>query len=158
MLADAVETGHYSGGLFSRFGLSSSERGRPPALYKTAFETSEAAGIFNSLAYYGEDGPAEYVASAISDLHFRRVDYGIRAVDDPALIKASAEGNVLLAVYSISNVRLKSVKQIEDVPIKESLLSCIPFPIGSDNPAYFNAYILENYCAIQEAFILAVDN
>lgn len=35
--------------------------------------------------YYGEESRAEYAASAISDLHVRRVDHGIRAVDDSAL-------------------------------------------------------------------------
>ena len=37
------------------------------------------------------------------------------------------------------------------------LANRVRFSINSDDPSYFGAYILANYCAVQEAFDLTVD-
>jgi adenosine deaminase len=43
------------------------------------------------------------------------------------------------------------------VPIKTFLDAGVKFSINSDDPAYFGGYILNNYCAVQEAFNLSME-
>lgn len=57
----------------------------------------------------------------------------------------------------ISNVTLRAVTSIADLPIREYLDNGVKFSINSDDPAYFGGnYIQENYCAVQQAFGLSV--
>lgn len=45
---------------------------------------------------------------------------------------------------------------MEELPIRKFLDAGVRFSINSDDPAYFGGYILDNYCAVQEAFGLTV--
>jgi adenosine deaminase len=42
------------------------------------------------------------------------------------------------------------------LPIRKFLDEGVRFSINSDDPAYFGGYILDNYCAVQEAFELSL--
>jgi len=46
---------------------------------------------------------------------------------------------------------------VREVPIRLFLERGVRFSINSDDPAYFGGYIQENYCAVQEAHGLGVD-
>ena len=46
---------------------------------------------------------------------------------------------------------------MKDMPIREFLDAGVRFSINSDDPAYFGGYILNNYCAVQDAFQLSVE-
>jgi adenosine deaminase len=48
------------------------------------------------------------------------------------------------------------VTSVEQVPIRKFLEAGVKFSINSDDPAYFGGYILDNYCAVQEAHGLSV--
>jgi adenosine deaminase len=56
----------------------------------------------------------------------------------------------------LSNVRLRCVNKVEELPVRRFLEEGVRFSINSDDPAYFGGYILDNYCAVQEAFGLSV--
>lgn len=85
-----------------------------------------------------------------------RIDHGIHLVDDLELMQELAERKLLLTVCPLSNVRLRAVKEIRAVPIRTFLDKGVSFSINSDDPAYFGGYILDNYCAVQEAFTLTI--
>jgi adenosine deaminase len=67
-----------------------------------------------------------------------------------------AREGVLFTLCPLGNVFLKAVPSIADVPVRTFLDRGIKFSIGSDDPAYFGGYVLNNYCAIQEAFALTM--
>jgi adenosine deaminase len=56
----------------------------------------------------------------------------------------------------LSNVRLRCVSKVADLPVRKFLDEGVRFSINSDDPAYFGGYILDNYCAVQEAFGLTL--
>lgn len=57
----------------------------------------------------------------------------------------------------MSNVLLRCVPQVAEVPIRKFIDAGVKFSINSDDPAYFgNNYILDNYVAVQDAFNLTV--
>ncbi|TFA98344.1 Adenine deaminase [Trichoderma ghanense] len=158
MLTELLETGHFFDGTLVGFGMSSTELEMHPSLYKEVYEAARAAGVANLTAHYGEEGPSDYVKDALTLLSVSRIDHGRRSAEDEELIAQLAETGTMLTLCPISNVVLKGVGSMRELPIRRFLDANVKFSINSDDPAYFGGYILENYCAVQEAFGLSVDD
>ena len=137
-------------------GLDSSEKGFPPGQWKGIYQEAKKNGIRRT-AHAGEEGPVEYIAEAMRECDVQRVDHGIKLADDESLMKEFVERRLLLTVCPLSNLKLQCVKSITELPIRKFLDAGVQFSINSDDPAYFTGYIQDNYCAIQEAFELNVD-
>ena len=145
----------FENGTLQGIGLDSSEAAFPPQLFESVYAAAESKNI-NRTAHAGEEGPAEFIGSALSTLHVSRIDHGIRLPSSPELLACVAERQTMLTVCPLSNVRLRCVDNIGDLPIRTFLDRGVKFSINSDDPAYFGGYILENYCAVQEAFDLTL--
>ncbi|KEF57123.1 adenosine deaminase [Exophiala aquamarina CBS 119918] len=141
-------------GVIRGLGLSSTELGNMPFLYKETFGDAEKRG-FKLTAHAGEEGGVDYMASALHDLHITRVDHGIKLPDDPAVMVEFAQKDILVTMCPLSNVELRCVKSVAELPIKVYLQNGVKFSINSDDPAYFGGYILDNFCAVQNAFALS---
>lgn len=137
-------------------GLSSTEKGNPPHLYKESYEDAKKHGL-RLTAHAGEEADVSYMKSAVDDLGCTRIDHGIKLRDDPELLKRFAREKILISMCPMSNVELRVVKSIPELPVREYLNAKVPFSINSDDPAYFGGYIQENYCGVQEAFNLTVE-
>lgn len=143
-----LETGRLAG-----LGLDSSEKGFPPGAWKEIYGTAKTKGIRRT-AHAGEEGPVEYIREALNELDVERIDHGIRLAEDTDFMREVAEKKILLTMCPLSNVRLRCVKDVKELPIRTFLDNGVLFSINSDDPAYFGGYILDNYCAVQEAFDL----
>lgn len=141
-------------GTIKGLGLSSTELGNPPHLYKEIYADAHSHN-FNLTAHAGEEADVSYMAGAVSDLHVTRVDHGIKLPDDPAVMSLFAEKNIMVTMCPLSNVELRCVKHVSELPIRTYLENGVKFSINSDDPAYFGGYILDNYCAVQDAFGLS---
>lgn len=142
-------------GSLAGIGLDSSEKDFPPELFRTVYASAKEAGIRRT-AHAGEEGPASYVRGAISSLDIQRIDHGIRLAEDVALMADVARKKMLVTMCPLSNVRLRCVKSVDELPIRKFLDAGVRFSINSDDPAYFGGYILDNYCSVQEAFGLTI--
>ncbi len=132
-------------------GLDSAERDHPPGVFAEVFARARAAG-FRAVAHAGEEGPAAYVRDALDCLKVERIDHGIRALDDDALVRRLAAEGIPLTVCPLSNVRLRVVADITAHPLPRLLAAGLMVTINSDDPAYFGGYINANYVAAAEAF------
>ncbi|KAH8677358.1 adenosine deaminase [Xylariales sp. PMI_506] len=137
------------------FGLDSSEIGFPAELFTEEFAEAKKRGLRRT-AHAGEEGDVSYIRGALDALDVERIDHGIRIVEDEALMERAAREGILFTLCPLSNVFLKAVPSVADVPIRTFLDCGIRFSLGSDDPAYFGGYVLNNYCAVQEAFALTV--
>jgi adenosine deaminase len=151
--ADAL--GHFSNGTVVGIGLDSSEAGFPPELFRDIYATAATKNIRRT-AHAGEEGDASYISRSIDLCGVQRIDHGIRLADNPLLMKRVAEEKILVTMCPISNVKLRCVNELKDLPIRTFLDNGVRFSINSDDPAYFGGYIQDNYCAVQEAFGLSV--
>ncbi|MCJ1277074.1 adenine deaminase [Puttea exsequens] len=140
-------------GRLAGIGLDSSEKGNPPVRWKPVFDMAKSQNIKRT-AHAGEEGPVEYIREAFRELDIERVDHGIRLTDDEALMQEVADRKYLVTLCPLSNVQLRCVKGIEELPIRTFLEHGVNFSLNSDDPAYFGGYILDNYCAVQEVFDL----
>ena len=125
-------------------GLDSSERDFPPADFKRLYDAARAKGL-RLVAHAGEEGPAAFVRDALDVLKVERIDHGIRAIDDPALVARLAKDGTTLTVCPLSNVRLCTVKSLAEHPLRHLIEAGVKVTINSDDPAYFGGYLQENY-------------
>ena len=106
------------------------------------------------MAHAGEEGPAAYVSDALDVLRVARIDHGVHAIDDAALVARLARERIALTMCPLSNLRLGVVSSLADHPLKRLLDAGVPVTVNSDDPAYFGGYLVDNYLAIAEALHL----
>ncbi len=141
-------------GKFIGVGLDSSERGNPPAKFQRVFERARGEG-FHLVAHAGEEGPADYVRSAIDDLHVQRIDHGNNCLDDPGLVERLVAAHIPLTMCPLSNLRLRVIDRMTDHPLRRMMDLGLFVTVNSDDPAYFGGYVNENYAAVQDALDLS---
>ena len=143
--------------LIAGVGLDSAEQGYPPRLFERVFRSAREAG-FATVAHAGEEGPAKYVEEAVELLRVTRVDHGVHAVDDPALVKRLVRDRVPLTMCPLSNRELNVTPDLSTHPLKRLLDAGVRVTVNSDDPAYFGGYLAANYEAIQSALDLSRDD
>jgi len=134
-------------------GLDSAEKGHPPAKFKAVFDRAREAG-FRAVAHAGEEGPPDYIWSAMDDLRVERIDHGVRALEDPDLMAELARRRMPLTVCPLSNVRLCVYDDMTAHPLKMMLDRGLVITVNSDDPAYFGGYVNDNYTAVRQALAL----
>ena len=138
-------------------GLDSSEVGNPPELFVEVFRAAREAGL-HAVAHAGEEGPAAYVAGAIDALGAERIDHGVRAEDDPAVVERLVREQIPLTMCPLSNLKLKVFDRIEKHSLKRLLDLGVMVTVNSDDPAYFGGYVVDNYLAVADGLGLGDDD
>lgn len=130
-------------------GLDSSERGHPPSKFQRVFTRAREAGLL-AVAHAGEEGPPAYIWEALDLLGARRIDHGVRCLEDDALVERLVRDQIPLTVCPLSNIKLRVFDRMRDHPLRTMLDRGLKVTINSDDPAYFGGYIAENYAAVAE--------
>ncbi|MDR1447723.1 MAG: adenosine deaminase [Candidatus Ancillula sp.] len=127
-------------------GLDSAEAPFPPAPFAGVYERARNYGL-HLVAHAGEEGSPENIWSALDDLGVERIDHGVRALEDEALLKRLEKDRVPLTVCPLSNYALKVVDSKKSAVRKvlDLLDKGIMVTVNSDDPAYFGGYIDDNY-------------
>ena len=127
-------------------GLDSSEAGHPPSKFKDVYDRAREAGLL-AVAHAGEEGPPAYVWDALDVLHARRIDHGVRCIEDERLMGRLAEEQIPLTVCPLSNVKLKVFPNLRAHNLKKLLDRGLLVTVNSDDPAYFGGYVADNFQA-----------
>jgi adenine deaminase len=135
-------------------GLDSAELGNPPQKFQQVFDRARSEGLL-AVAHAGEEGPPEYIWEALDLLHARRIDHGVRCIEDPPLVDRLAAEQIPLTMCPLSNVKLRVVASLEDHDAGELLHRGVRVTLNSDDPAYFGGYIADNYAATARALRLS---
>ena len=139
--------------LITAVGLDSSEKGNPPSKFKNVFEASVKEGYI-PLAHAGEEGPPEYVWEALDLLKIHRIDHGNNCLKDETLVKEIIKRDMALTVCPLSNTALQVVGHLKDHPLKKMMNLGLKVTINSDDPAYFEGQVNQNYIDTQKALDL----
>lgn len=137
-------------------GLDSSELGHPPSKFERVFAQARAEGLL-TVAHAGEEGPPEYVYEALDLLHVRRIDHGVRAEEDEALMARLIKEQMPLTVCPLSNLKLKVFPEMAKHNLLRMLQRGVLVTVNSDDPAYFGGYMNRNFEALAEALDLSVE-
>lgn len=131
-------------------GLDSSEVGHPPEKFTAVFDRAREEG-FLTVAHAGEEGPPEYIWQALDLLKVRRIDHGVRCLEDERLVERLREEKVALTVCPLSNVKLRVFDAMEQHNLKQLLDLDLRVTVNSDDPSYFGGYMNANFLAVQRA-------
>ena len=128
---------------FIGVGLDSSELGNPPEKFANVFARSRALGL-RRVAHAGEEGPPSYIWGALDVLHAERIDHGVQAVHDPALMQRLRQQRVPLTVCPLSNQKLQVFPDLAEHNMPQLLQAGLVATVNSDDPAYFGGYMNDN--------------
>jgi adenosine deaminase len=129
---------------FIGVGLDSSEVGHPPEKFAKVFARCRELGL-HLVAHAGEEGPPQYVWTALDLLKVERVDHGVQSSKDPALMARLAKDRIPLTVCPLSNLKLCVFPKLQDHNIRELLEGGLVATVNSDDPAYFGGYVNDNF-------------
>jgi len=126
------------------FGLANDEVGFPPEPFAEAFAVAREGGLL-SVPHAGElEGPASIIG-ALDALGADRIQHGVRAVEDPELVKRLADTGVCLDVCPTSNVMLSVFPSLEAHSLPALLDAGVRCSINGDDPLLFGPGLLEEY-------------
>ncbi len=124
--------------------------------YETMKTEPETAAVWARLraagkvtkCHAGEFGGADRVREAIEVLGVKRVQHGVRAIEDPTVVKLAAERGVTFDVCPISNVRLKVVPSMAQHPIRSLMRAGVRCTVSTDDPLNFANTVNDEYAAL----------
>lgn len=132
------------------FGLHANEEGFAPEPFAEAFRIATTGTDLLSTPHAGEiapfpgGGPAS-VEGAIDALGANRVQHGVLAIEDPALVKRLAAERICLDVCPSSNLLLNVFPSIQEHPLPALLEAGVPCSLASDDPLLFGPSLLDEY-------------
>jgi len=130
-------------------GLGGEEARYPNEPFAPAFRAARAAGL-GSVPHAGEVVGPESVRSALDLLEPDRIRHGIRAVEDPALVRELAGRGLVLDVTPTSNVRTRAVPSLAEHPLPRLVEAGVRCSVSTDDPVMFDTDLTREYEAVVE--------
>jgi adenosine deaminase len=144
----------YAGRGVVAFGLADDETRGAPEPFAAAFAVARSAGLI-AAPHGGEHGGPTSVRGALDALGARRVQHGVRAAEDPALVARLADEGITLDVCPRSNLQLGVYPSFDAHPLRLLLEAGVPLSLNADNPLFVGAGILAEYELAREVFGLS---
>ncbi len=99
-------------------------------------------------AHAGEFDGAHRVREAIEQLGVRRVQHGVRAVEDPDVVALAVACGATFDVCPISNVKLNVFPSLATHPLRSLMNAGVRCTISTDDPLVFNNTVVDEYVAL----------
>ena len=96
----------------------------------------------------GEFDGAARVREAIEVLGVKRIQHGVRAIEDPAVVRLAVERGVAFDICPLSNVGLNVVPSMSEHPIRRLMEAGVRCTVSTDDPLCFANSITEEYEAL----------
>ena len=125
--------------------------GRTGPRFAEAFRRAGAAGLRRTV-HAGESSGPEGVWDAVDLLCADRIDHGVRAIEDPALVRMLADRQIPLGVCPTSNLVLGVFPSIEQHPIERLRTAGVRVSVNTDDPALLGASLVGEYALCRQAF------
>ena len=134
-------------------GLDSDERDNPPSKFAEVFARARAEGyLLTSHCDIDQPGSIEHIRQVIEEIGVDRIDHGTNIVEDASLVAAVRERGIGFTCCPVSNDFV--VDDMKAAEIVQLLHDGVRVTVNSDDPAYFGAYITDNYLALAQAAAL----
>lgn len=137
-------------------GLGGREAEFPPEPYAEAFALAREGGIA-SAPHAGEVAGVASIRGALEALGADRIRHGIRAVEDPGLVRELAGRGTVLDVCPISNLRTGAVRTLAEHPLPQLVAGGVRCSLSTDDPAMFDTDLEREYEAATDLGLLPRD-
>ncbi|MEM7588456.1 MAG: adenosine deaminase [Acidobacteriota bacterium] len=112
--------------------------------FGAVYDRARDAGL-QTVSHAGEHGPAKEVRHAVEVFGAQRIQHGITAVDDPAVVELLLARNIPCDVCPGSNLALKAVPDLASHPLARMVEAGLTVTLGSDDPPLFHTDLLNEY-------------
>jgi aminodeoxyfutalosine deaminase len=129
-------------------GLGGLEAEFPPEPYEAVFAEAKSRGL-GTVPHAGEVAGAASVRGALESLQADRLRHGIRAEEDPGLVRELAARGTVLDVCPLSNLRTGAVASLRDHPLPRLVAAGVKCSISTDDPAMFDTDLSRDYEAAE---------
>jgi adenosine deaminase len=150
----AVELAQVASRLVDRgvvsFGLANDEAAWPPEPFADAFRIAKGAGLL-STPHAGELAGPDSVRGALDALGADRIQHGVRALEDPELVRRLADEGVTCDVCPTSNVLLSVAPSLEACGLGPLLDAGVRCSVNADDPLLFGTGLLGEYELCRDA-------
>jgi adenine deaminase len=136
----------YAGAIIG-VGLDSDERGNPPSKFASVFTRARAEGYRLTMhCDVDQEDAVGHIWQAVDDIGVERIDHGVNCLEDAALVARLAADRIGLTVCPVSNGWVTASRKVPE--LKAMLEASLLATVNSDDPAYFGAYVNENFQAV----------
>lgn len=125
--------------------------GRTGPRFASAFARAREMGLRRTV-HAGESSGPEGVIDAIQLLQADRIDHGVRAIDDPAVVTMLAADGIALGICPSSNVSLGVYPSIAAHPIDLLRRKGVRVSINTDDPSLLGTGLPLEYAKVIVAF------
>ena len=125
------------------FGIGGDEERGPARWFGDVYRFASDAGL-HLTAHAGETAGPESVWAAL-ELGAERIGHGIRAVDDPVLLRHLRDRAIPLEVCITSNVMTGAVPSLDAHPIRRLYDAGVPITLNTDDPGIFGVSLTGEY-------------
>jgi adenosine deaminase len=137
--------------LVTGFGMAGEERFGDVEDYVRAFEIAREAGL-GITVHAGELAGWQSVAGALDHIRPARIGHGVRALENPDLVRRIADEGVVLECCPVSNIELKVFDGFADHPFPRLRAAGCKVTLNSDDPPYFWTSLRKEYDVAAEHF------
>ena len=137
-------------------GLDSDEKDNPPRKFADVFARARGEGFRLTMhCDVDQADSVEHIRQCLDEIGVERIDHGVNAVEDDAVLAEIKRRGLGLTVCPISNGYVTD--GLKAAEIKTMLDAGVRVTVNSDDPAYFPGYMNENLLAVQGAVGLTRD-
>lgn len=136
------------------FGMGGDELNFPPSKFAKTYDIAAEAKL-GLTTHAGEWDTPNQIRDALDQLGVTRLGHGVRAAEDPTLVKQLNTDNIHLEVCPTSNIALKVFPDYASHPLLEFHQAGLSLSLNSDDPPYFNSTIGGEYQIAQDQFGLS---
>jgi adenosine deaminase len=130
-------------------GLDSDEKNNPPVKFAEVFAKAREYGYKLTMhCDVNQQNTLTHIHQVLHTIGVDRIDHGVNSLEDPALCATIAERGLGLTVCPVSN--RFCVQDLTTKQIRRMLELGMRATVNSDDPAYFRAYLNENFEALME--------
>jgi adenosine deaminase len=125
--------------------------GRTGPRFAEAFRRAGAGGLRRTV-HAGESSGPEGVWDAVNLLGADRIDHGVRAIEDAALVGMLVDRQIPLGICPTSNLVLGVYPSILDHPIEKLRSAGVRVSVNTDDPALLGASLVGEYALCRQSF------
>lgn len=130
-------------------GLDSDEKNNPPRKFAEVFARARSLGLKLTMhCDVNQEDTLENMRQVLEEIGVDRIDHGVNSLESEALCTAIRDKGLGLTVCPVSNRFV--VQSLTSGEIRSMLEKDMCVTINSDDPAYFRAYLNENFLELQE--------